>query len=245
MRARFFECGPDSDLVDYLARVRQQRASRTRTLAQRVLRLAMSDFDANALLGMYPMHLFGPTQARLLLGPSCGGSLLDIGAGSGDVTRALQPLFARVEAVESSWAARRRLRAAGFVCHGYDVATVGIQGSGYDVIALLNVLDRTDRPVTLLERCRAKMGPDTRLLVSMPLPYRPHVYIGATTREPKERLPVVGNQFSDALLRLVEHALVPGGFEVERLTRLPYLSGGDSTRTLTVLDAAVLVLRRS
>jgi SAM-dependent methyltransferase len=245
MRRSFVELGPDAALVEYLERVLRQRASRGRTLLQRTLRLAMSDFNANALLHMYPMHLFGTGQAEQLLGRSRRGSLLDIGAGSGDVTAVLQPLFDRVEVIETAWAARRRLAARGYVCHAGDVAETGILGDGYDVITLLNVLDRADRPVTLLERCHSKLTPESRLLVSIPLPYRPHVYAGVTSREPRERLPVVGSQFSDALLRLVQNALCPAGFTVERFTRLPYLSGGDSDFAMTVLDAAVLVLRKS
>ncbi len=114
-----------------------------------------------------------------------------------------------------------------------------------DVIALLNVLDRTERGPTLLERCRAAMSEQTRLLLSLPLPYRPHFYSGVASREPVERLAVAGNGFSAALMRLVVDVLEPMGFCVERLTRLPYLSGGDAERPLTVLDAAVLVCTRA
>ncbi len=245
MRASFVELGPDTALVEYLKGVQRRRASRTRTLLQRVLRFAMSDYDANALLDMYPMHLFGSAQAEQLLGRPRGGRLLDIGAGSGDVTAVLQPLFDETEVIETAWAARRRLTGLGFICHAYDVAEVGIRGDGYDVISMLNVLDRADCPLTLLKRCRGTMTSETRLLLSVPLPYRPHVYIGAVSREPKERLPIVGSQFSDALLRLVQHVLVPAGFRVERFTRLPYLSGGDSACAMTVLDAAVLLCIKS
>jgi len=245
MRSRFVELGPDQALVDFLERARRLRASRARTWAQRALRLLISDYDANALLNMYPMHLFGTAQVERLLDRERGGRLLDIGAGSGDVTASMIPLFDVVEAVETAWAARWRLRRRGLICHAYDVAGVGIEGEGYAVISLLNVLDRADRPATLLERCRAKMTRDTRLLISVPLPYRPHVYVGGASRAPRERLPIVGSRFSDALLRLVENTLIPGGFYLECFTRLPYLSGGDSAERITALDAAVLLLSRS
>ena len=242
MREAFVESGPDQGLVEYLERIRDSRATRRKTFAQRLLRTVMSDFDANALLGMYPMHLFSTEQATMLLGAR-RRHLLDIGAGTGDVTGAVQPLFERVEVLESSWGARRRLRALGFECHDYDVAQLGIRGGGYDVVSLLNVLDRADRPWTMLKRCREWMKADTRLLLSVPLPYRAHVYVGVGSREPRERLPIVGERFSDALLRLVLNVLDPVGLVVERMTRLPYVSGGDSSRPITVLDAAVLSCR--
>jgi hypothetical protein len=244
MKTRFVELGPDQALFDYLERVSATRASPGRTRLQRLMRLALSDYDANALLEMYPMHLLSTAQAGELLGRPRGGRLLDVGAGSGDVTAALQPLFENTEVVETSWGARKRLRALGYVCHSYDVAELGIRGDGYDVVALLNVLDRADHPLTLLEKCRSYMTSETRLLLSLPLPYRPHVYAGVITREPKEHLSVLGNNFSDAVLRLVQNVLPVQGLVVERFTRLPYLSGGDSSRAMTVLDAAVVVCSR-
>jgi hypothetical protein len=245
MKQAFVELGPDPTLFEFLERAATERASPGKTWLQRMMRLALSDYDANALLGIYPMHLFGTAQAEQFLMRPRGGRLLDIGAGSGDVTAALRPLFETVEVVETSWAARRRLRARGYVCWSYDVAESGIRGDRYDVIALLNVLDRVECPVTLLARCRARMTDETRLLLSVPLPYRPLVYRGAHSREPKQRLAVVGSNFSDAVLRLVQQVLLPNDFEVERLTRLPYLSGGDSERAITALDAAVVLCKRA
>jgi hypothetical protein len=245
MKQSFVELGPDQALFVFLERVATDRAPRGKTWLQRVMRLALSDYDANALLGMYPMHLFSTAQAEQFLGRPRGGRLLDIGAGTGDVTAALRPLFETVEVVETAWAARARLKARGYVCRSYDVAKCGIRGDGYDVIALLNVLDRTEYPVKLLERCRAWMTGETRLLLSVPLPYRPLVYASALSREPKQRLAVVGSSFEDALLRLVRNVLLPNDFVLERLTRLPYLSGGDSERAMTALDAAVVLCRKA
>lgn len=244
MKAAFVELGPDEALLEYLERILASRASVATTRLQRFLRCFVSDFDVNALLRMYPMHLFGTAQAERLFGKRPAGKLLDLGAGSGDVTSALVPLFDQIEVVETSRVAARRLRERGFTCSGYDVTAQGIRGGPYDVIALLNVLDRTDRPRTLLEKCRNAMNEGTRLLLSTPLPYRPHVYAGGRARDPKERLAVVGHDFSDALMRLVVDTLQPLGLVPTRLTRVPYLSGGDSECPVTVLSAAVTVCRR-
>lgn len=244
MKAAFVELGPDEALLEYLEGILVSPASAAKTRMQRFLRYFLSDFDANALLRMYPMHLIGTAQAERLLGKRPGGKLLDLGAGSGDVTSALMPLFDQIDAVETSRVAARRLRQRGFNCWNYDVTAQGIRGGPYDVIALLNVLDRTDRPRTLLEQCCNAMNERTQLLLSTPLPYRPHVYDGGRARDPKERLGVVGNDFSDALMRLVMEVLQPIGLVPTRLTRVPYLSGGDSERPITVLSAAVAVCHR-
>ncbi|HEY5957181.1 MAG TPA: methyltransferase domain-containing protein [Polyangiaceae bacterium] len=246
MKRCFLELEPDAALCEFLASIPATRATRGRTWLQRSLRWVMSDYDANALLDMYPMHLLSTRQAeRLLMRRSRSGTLLDIGAGNGDVTAALAPLFERVCTVEASRWARRRLSGRGFGIDTYDATQEGIRGGPYDVIALLNVLDRTARPLTLLDRLYRGMSDTSLLLLSVPLPYRPHSYRGPMSREPEERLPIVGNHFSDALLRLVQQVLVPQGFEVVRMTRLPYLSGGDSDCPMTALDAAVVLCRKA
>ncbi|HMA94227.1 MAG TPA: methyltransferase domain-containing protein [Polyangiaceae bacterium] len=244
MKSGFVELGPDDALVAYLERILAGRASTGKTRLQRLLRWLVSDYDANAVLRMYPMHLLSTSQAEQLLGRGRGGRLLDIGAGSGDVTQSLAPLFDTVTAVETSRFAARRLAQLGFATARYDVTRQGVQGGPYDVIALLNVLDRTTRPLTLLEQCRSAMSPASRLLLSIPLPYRPHAYAGAMTRAPEERLAIVGSDFSDCLMRLVNDVLRPIGLAPLRLTRLPYVSGGDSSNATTVLSAAVVVCQR-
>src|SRR5512145_3463579 len=127
LKARFLEFGPDAALVDYLERVRVNRAGWWRTRAQRLVRLLVSDYDANALLGLYPMHLLSTEQAARLLSRSRGGRPLDIGAGSGDVTAKLTPLFERVEVLETSFWAARHLAARGYTCHRFDVTLTGIR----------------------------------------------------------------------------------------------------------------------
>ena len=55
----------------------------------------------------------------------------------------------------------------------------------YDVISCLNVLDRCDEPITLLEHMRHSLVPESgRLIIAMVLPYSPYVefskYIGTS-----------------------------------------------------------------
>jgi hypothetical protein len=70
----------------------------------------LSDYDANALLDFYAMHLLSTAQWHALLGPHAHGRLLDVGAGSGDVTASLAPLFDAVTTTEASRGMARRLR---------------------------------------------------------------------------------------------------------------------------------------
>ena len=46
----------------------------------------------------------------------------------------------------------------------------------FDVIACLNLLDRCDKPVTLLHDMKKALNPDTgRIIVAVVLPFKPYV----------------------------------------------------------------------
>ena len=65
----------------------------------------------------------------------------------------------------------------------------------------------------------------------------------ASDHHPKQHLHVYGNTFEQQLSSLILDVLLPVGFEVERFTKLPYLSEGDMYHSYYVLYDAVLVLR--
>ncbi|UJR79469.1 methyltransferase-like protein 9 [Sandaracinus amylolyticus] len=216
------------------------------TMVHRTLRRVASDYDVDAWLGMHPMHLLGTSSWRALLGAErLGGALLDVGAGNGDVTATLAPLFDRVVATETSRPMVRRLRAKGFDAHAIDLATGSLPETSprFRAIALLDVLDRCARPRSLLDAALAALEPRGALIIASPLPMRPHVDVGGHTVDPDEPLGVEGERFEDALVSLVETLLAPRGLEVERWTRAPYLARGDHDAPLHVLDDVVLVAR--
>ncbi|AKF07921.1 methyltransferase domain-containing protein [Sandaracinus amylolyticus] len=217
------------------------------TALHRALRRVASDYDVDAWLGMHPMHLLGTTSWRALLGAEhVGGALLDVGAGNGDVTATLAPLFDRVVATETSRPMVRRLRAKGFDAHPIDLATERLPDATtrFRAVALLDVLDRCARPRSLLDAALSALEPRGALIIASPLPMRPHVDVGGHTVDPDEPLGVEGDGFEDALVSLVDTLLAPRGLEVERWTRAPYLARGDRDAPLHVLDDVVLVARR-
>lgn len=243
LRGSFVELFEDDETLAFIARAERERVGAARGFAHALLRHFLSDFDVNGLLDTYPLHLLGRAQAARLLGPAAQGRLLDVGAGAGDVTAHLAPLFDDVVAVETSFAMARRLRRRGFVGLRRDLVREPVPEGPWHTIALLNVLDRCPRPRSLLARLVEALGSGT-LLVSMPLPYRPHYYSGGATRDPLEPLDVKGPTWEASAGSLVDHVLVPAGLEPVRLARVPYLSGGDEGRALYVLDAVVVALRR-
>lgn len=240
LAARFDPLPPDPQ-VEALAGRRPHGA--VREGARRILRRVMSDFDADGLLGTCPMALLGERSWEALVGEARGGRLLDVGAGSGDVTVHARSLFREIVTTETSRPMARRLRRRGFTCHRVDLAREPLSGGGpFDVVSLLDVLDRCDRPRSLLRAAAGLTVPAGRLLVSVPLPVRPHVDVGGHTVDPDEPITGHGESWEEALVDLIAGTIEPAGLEVRRIARAPYLSLGASG--LTALDAALLVCAR-
>ena len=244
---RFVRLDEDSEARAFLARAEARRPGWVKTIALRLLERLVSDYDAYGMLGMYDMHLLSTRQFRALL-PDVpdGARLLDVGAGGGGVTERAAPLFGEVVATETSGPLRKRLSARGFRVVEHDLGRAPWPGpERFGVVSVLNVLDRTARPRSLLSHAVDTLAGGGRLLLSVPLPLRPHAYAGARVVDPEEPLPRLDGGWEACVGELVSAVIEPAGLRVERLTRVPYLSEGDASRPLYVLDAAVLVCVRA
>jgi SAM-dependent methyltransferase len=244
---RFRELSVDENWRADVNGLGEGRHGRLRTYAQRLARLYLSDFDANALTGMYRMQLLPERAWRALLDGHTGGRLLDVGAGSGDVTAALAPCFDEVEATEVSRGMARRLTKRGVRCHTVDLTEAPLPGAVFDAVSLLNVLDRCQRPRQLLRHCLQALAPGGVLIVALALPYRPFYFDGPSTPEPLERLecdPGPSGTWEDGARRFIERDLLPLGLCLQCFARAPYLSAGDSARGLYELDDVVVVLSK-
>ena len=246
-RAAFVRLSRDAGTEAFLAEAEVGRHAWARTKLHRMLRFFVSDFDANGMLGMYTLHVASTEQWRTLLGPERIERVLDVGAGSGGVTRRLLPLAEQVITTELSAAMARSLRRGGLECHQLDITEQDLPEprSRFDLVCCLNVLDRTARPRRFLRRAVQLLEPGGRLLIALVLPYRPFYYSGAETPEPLERLACGEPEWEAAVNTLLERELEPLGLTLERLARVPYLSFGDTDRSLYELDDAILVLRKS
>lgn len=201
----------------------------------------VSSYDAHGWVGSYRMHLLSPEMWGDLLGGRRFGSLLDVGAGAGYVTAGARPHFDEIVATETSEPQRKRLAQRGFVGRGEDLTTSSLQRT-FDVVSAFNVLDRTARPLTLLRSLIEHSS--SLVLLSMPLPARPHVHVKGGTRAPDERLPSFADDWETAARELSERMLEPAGLRVLRLARAPYLSRGDTQARMYVLDDAIWVCSR-
>ncbi|HEX4335971.1 MAG TPA: methyltransferase [Polyangiaceae bacterium] len=244
LASRFVRLDLGEEGRDYLRRAMTSRAGRAKTALHRVLRSWMSDFDANGLLDMYPMHLLGTSQWKELISPKPGMRHLDVGAGSGDITRTIAPLASETVTTEVSKMMARNLRRAGFRCLEADLARQQVPDPPYDLITCLNVLDRCERPRSLLSNLAEALAPGGRLVIATPIPFDAFFYDGATSRDPAERLDLPREAWEPSVARMATQVLEPLGLEVEAISRAPYLCRGDAERPLYVLDDALFVCRK-
>ena len=152
---------------------------------------------------------------------------------------------------ETSLAMARRLRARGYACYVRDIAQAPLdEEAPFDVVALLDVLDRCASPRTLLAAATRALAPGGRLIVAVPLPLRPHVHVAGGTVDPEElllpsSLDAEKLSWERAASALAAHVLTPLGLVATSLSRVPYLSRGDAGAPVYALDDAVLVARRA
>ncbi len=242
----------DAATAQFVEACKRAPHSRFQLFCSRILSLVVPDYEAHAMLGVFPMFLLDEHHWRVLLGgeDSSGTlreSLLDIGAGQGFVTCYAQGLFRTIVATETSPAMAKRLRARGFECVAVDVAKhPHIFGERkFSVVSLLNVLDRCEYPLTLLSRVMDLVEDDGLLVIADPLPLKPYMRERAYAVPQKEHMPMPESAvWEECLAHFIEHVLVPRGLEVLRLTRLPYLYKGSNRTPYHYLDDFVVVCRR-
>lgn len=225
--------------------------------------LGWSRTDASALIRK---HLFvaSERQIRALVTEHQGyggAGLLDIGSGLGTETEKTAAALGidrqHVTCLEVSSSARTAL-----VGRGFRVATSldEVKGQLFAAVALLNVLDRCDEPLSLLDAAIELLQPSGLLLVGITLPFASVVYEGrvgtewgkASHRSPRSPLHLhvaarkqrrASPSFELSAAAFIA-ALLPrdSGIKIEAWTRLPYVSSGDTKRTHYVKDMALFAL---
>src|SRR5690606_37259674 len=98
---------------------------------------------------------------------------LDVGAGDGNVTKQLKMsnIVNEIWCTEVSKGMVSRLREEGYTCIETDsLDCEELKNKKFNLILLLNVIDRCSKPITLLKQCKNMlMDEDSRLVVAVPL----------------------------------------------------------------------------
>jgi SAM-dependent methyltransferase len=186
------------------------------------------------------------TDATLGTSTPVFDKFLDIGAGDGGVTSNVAPLCRATFATEASKPMQWRLWG-----RGYEVTEDIEAVAPFDLVGLFNVLDRCDKPWSLLRDMRRWVKPDGTVVMAVVLPWCPFVESGNKQLQPSEQLPMHGVRCADrppfelCVQSLVDNVVKPAGFDVVRWTRVPYLCEGSASHQYYALDDVVLVMRPS
>ncbi|XP_012271889.1 methyltransferase-like protein 9 isoform X2 [Orussus abietinus] len=247
--------GPNRDLPDkaaeaFLARSTERSDSLPLQIWHSLARSALSWFisrtSINGLLGRGSMHVFSAEQfVKLMEASGFAGpwhSLVDLGAGDGATTAHVAHLFEKVYATEISppmrWALSKRKFTVLDIDHWHEEA------GPFSVILCLNLLDRCDRPSTLLRRLKSALAPGGRIVVALVLPFGPYVEVGERgDHRPSEYLPIKGVGLEGQIPALLDRVFGPLGLECLAWSKLPYLCEGDLSQAYCFLDDAIFVLR--
>ncbi|XP_059053784.1 protein-L-histidine N-pros-methyltransferase isoform X1 [Achroia grisella] len=210
-------------------------------LAKAVLKHFWSITDINGWLGRGSMFVLSEAQARLLLhsaktAGNAAETLVDVGAGDGEVSRRFANLYSIKYATEISGSMRKALSNKGYTLLDTEEWWREQQ---FDCVCMLNLLDRCSKPKTMLKQARAALAPGGVLMLALVLPYKPYVEV-TPDHKPEERLPIQGENFEEQLSSFVEF-MGECGFQLSSWTRTPYLCEGDFAQAYYWLDDSVYV----
>ncbi|XP_066934002.1 protein-L-histidine N-pros-methyltransferase-like [Clytia hemisphaerica] len=209
-----------------------------------VLGWFMSMTTVNGLLNRGSMFVFSENQFLELLNVNRssyhGNSYLDLGAGDGKTTGKLSKYFDQAYATEQSPTMQWRLKEKGFQILEIDQWQTPKK---YSLITALNLLDRIDHPVKLVNELRTSIADDGFVILAIVLPYNPCYETGVSFRDPSQYLPICGKTIEEQIVSLHDDVFVPAGFDVVRFTRLPYLCEGDLNHDFFALNDVVFVLK--
>lgn len=244
----FIQFNQDSETMDFLENCYEKSdwvfMQIYHSIVKSVLSWFMETTSINGWLGRGSMFVFSRSQFRQLMDVDetwRGDTLIDLGAGDGEVTQKMAPYFHNVYTTEASKTMLKRLKDK-----GYSILDVDSWDNGsvrFDLISCLNLLDRCDKPVSILHSMKKVLKPGGHVLVAIVLPFSPYVEFGSSNNKPAEMINLQGQTFEEQSRSLVRDVFEPAGFSLVRYTRLPYLCEGDLESSFYVLDDAVFLLK--
>jgi hypothetical protein len=111
------------------------------------------------------------------------------------------------------------------------------------MISCLNLLDRCDKPLTLLQTIKKALKPNGYLLIALVLPLKPYVEYNKDNK-PTETFPFkLDKNSAEQIGELVDKVFAPIGFELIRFSKLPYLCEGNLAQSYYYLIDYLFVLK--
>lgn len=123
---------------------------------------------AARVVALHPIRREDALCSVLYLGPIPGGTLLDVGAGSGTLLRWMGELGWQVQGVDPDPRAVEAARARGLTVYQGSLDELALPDASFDAVTLSHVVEHVFDPRALLTECRRVLRPGGRLSVLTP-----------------------------------------------------------------------------
>lgn len=139
----------------------------------------------------------------------------------------------------------KRLITREFSAHAVDISkdSTYFPPNSFDVLSILNVLDRCERPKTLLRNAISFLKDDGALILSDSLPLNQQIRSRAGSLE--ERINAGSGTWEKCLSSFYNEVIEPAGLVPIHVSRLPYTYKSSRAQPYVVLDDFVMVCTKS
>lgn len=203
--------------------------------------------DINGMLGRGSMFVLSSQQFLRLARDLVTSSdrklplMLDLGAGDGRTTTHLAKFYTSTAVTEVSGPMRKALNIRGYTVLDIDNWVVP---DHYDLISALNLFDRCDKPISIINDIHKSLKPSTGLLlIALVLPFKPYVE-SVPGHKPSEKIIVSGDAFEEQVVSIIRKIEEFGYFDLVSWSRVPYLCEGDLSRPLYHLNNVIMLLKK-
>merc|ERR1712037_11334 len=171
---------------------------------------------------------------------------IDLGAGDGGaLIRGPSLMTEKMSTTEICPVMRKRLEWRGFTVE--DTDNWDQTETKWDVISMLNLLDRAAYPDMFLDKAYDALAPDGILIIAIVLPYRPYVERGGTIANKPyadvHKFISPSRKYVDQVDRFIK-AVEKKGFKHTTWSSVPYLCEGDRTIGYYSLKDTIIVFRK-
>jgi len=181
---------------------------------------------------------------------SLSNSIVDLGAGDGKVSAKLAEWAkvssrSEIKVTEVSKSMKYRLKERGFTVVDAERWT---SYKPFTLVTMLNLLDRCEKPLNMirsaheaLSACENKSVP--RLLIASVFPFRQSIE-WRSSRKADEFIRINGTwSIEEQAGFFIQKIVEPQGFELESLSRVPYICEGDVKAPYYVLNNVIMVFK--
>jgi len=202
--------------------------------------------DINGMLGRGSMFVLSSQQFMriakdIITSDTKLPLMLDLGAGDGRTTTYLAKFFTSTSVTEVSGPMRKALSNRGYKVLDIDNWVLPNQ---YDMVSALNLFDRCDKPITIINDIQKSLKPSTGLLlIALVLPFKPYVE-SVPDHKPSEKIVVGGDTFEEQVVSIIKKIEEFGNLDLVSWSRVPYLCEGDLSRPLYHLNNAIMLFKK-